>query len=166
MLHALLSDDAIRALLKEARTIAIIGAKDKAGQPVDDVGRYLIAAGYKIIPVHPTRKNVWGLPTYAKLEDVPDPVDIVDVFRASEYCPEHARETVRLASRPSCFWMQLGISNPEASALVEDAGILSVSDKCIKIEHALLVEGPAQGGSCAPGLTARPCSGTCSGTKA
>lgn len=134
-----LSDTTIRTLLKESKVIAIIGAKDKAGQPVDDVGRYLMAAGYTVIPVHPARQNVWGLRTYKSVEDIPEQVDIVNVFRASEYCAEHARETLRLATRPRCFWMQLGISNPEATALMQDAGILSVSDKCIKIEHLRLI---------------------------
>lgn len=137
------SDTAIHTLLKESRVIAVIGAKDKAGQPVDDVGRYLMAAGYKVIPVHPVRQNVWGLPTYKSIEEIPEPIDIVDVFRASEFCLEHARETIRLASRPRCFWMQLGISNSEASRLAEDCGILSVSDKCIKIEHMRLAAGQA-----------------------
>lgn len=137
------SDTAIHTLLKESRVIAVIGAKDKAGQPVDDVGRYLMAAGYKVIPVHPMRQNVWGLPTYKSIEEIPEPIDIVDVFRASEFCLEHARETIRLASRPRCFWMQLGISNSEASRLAEDCGILSVSDKCIKIEHMRLAAGQA-----------------------
>lgn len=136
MLHAFLSDDTIRTLLGEVRTIAIIGAKDKAGQPVDDVGRYLLAAGYKIIPVHPKRKNVWGLPTYTSIVDVPDPIDLVNVFRASQFCADHARETLALKSRPRCFWMQLGISSREATQLVESCGILSVSDRCIKVEHA------------------------------
>lgn len=135
------SDTTIRTLLKEARVIAIIGAKDKAGQPVDEVGRYLMAAGYTVIPVHPARQNVWGLPTCKSVEEIQEPVDIVNVFRASEYCVAHARETLRLVARPRCFWMQLGISSPEAAALVEDAGILSVSDKCIKIEHLRLVAG-------------------------
>ncbi len=136
MLHAFVSDDTIRILLGEIKTIAIIGAKDKAGQPVDDVGRYLLAAGYKIIPVHPKRQNVWGLPTYPSLVDVPEPIDLVNVFRAPEFCVNHAHETLALKSRPRCFWMQLGISSREATKLVESCGILSVSDKCIKIEHA------------------------------
>ena len=142
MSHTPFSDESIRLLLKECRTIAVVGAKDKPGQPVDEVGRYLLACGYTIIPIHPKRKDVWGLTTYASLAEVPVPVDIVDVFRAPDFCAGHARETLRLASRPRCFWMQLGISNKEAESLVEDAGILSVSDKCIKIEHARLLGAP------------------------
>lgn len=69
MLQVFMSDERLRAALAEAKTIAIVGAKDKQGQAVDDVGRYLIAAGYRVIPVHPVRKNVWGLNTYASLAE-------------------------------------------------------------------------------------------------
>lgn len=75
MLQVFMSDERLRAALTEARTIAVIGAKDKPGQAVDEVGRYLIAAGYTVIPVHPVRKNVWGLETYASLGDIKERVD-------------------------------------------------------------------------------------------
>ncbi|WP_303236936.1 CoA-binding protein [uncultured Bilophila sp.] len=139
MLQTFLSDDRMRTLLSEARTIAVIGAKDKPGQPVDRVGRYLIQAGYQVIPVHPTRKNVWGLETYTTLAEVPCPIDIVNVFRAPQYCPDHARETLALSPLPKLFWMQLGIVSPEASALVGKAGIAVVEDLCIMVEHNRLL---------------------------
>lgn len=127
--------DTIRALLQKARTIAVIGAKDAPGQPVDGVGRYLMKAGYTVIPVHPVRKNVWGLTTYPSIKDVPGPVDIVDLFRAAGYCPDHAREVLALAHKPMAFWMQLGITSPEATELMEEAGISVIQDKCLKVEH-------------------------------
>ena len=139
MLQTFLSDDRMRSFLSEARTIAVIGAKDKAGQPVDRVGRYLIQAGYQVIPVHPTRKNVWGLQTYATLAEVPCPIDIVNVFRAPQYCPDHARETLALFPLPRLFWMQLGIASPEAFSLVGKAGISVVEDLCIMVEHNRLL---------------------------
>lgn len=139
MLQMFLSNDRMRTLLSEARTIAVIGAKDKSGQPVDRVGRYLIQAGYQIIPVHPTRKNVWGLQTYTSLAEVPCPIDIVNVFRAPQYCPDHARETLALSPHPKLFWMQLGIASPEAASLVGKAGIAVVEDLCIMIEHNRLL---------------------------
>ena len=139
MLQTFLSDDKMRRLLSEARTIAVIGAKDKAGQPVDRVGRYLIQVGYQVIPVHPTRKNVWGLQTYATLAEVPCPIDIVNVFRAPQYCPDHARETIALSPLPRLFWMQLGIASPEASSLVGKVGISVVEDLCIMVEHNRLL---------------------------
>ena len=82
----------LRALLRNAKDIAILGAKDKPGQPVDGVGRYLRGQGYTIWPVHPARATVWGLAAYPDLAALPKPVDIIDVFRAPQYCPEHARQ--------------------------------------------------------------------------
>lgn len=130
--------ETLRALLRDAKTVAIAGAKDAPGQPVNDVGRYLMAAGYTVIPVHPARQNVWGLPTYKSLGDLPGPVDIIDLFRAAEYCPDHAREVLDLSWRPRAFWMQLGIESPEATALLEPAGITVVQAACIKLEHMRL----------------------------
>lgn len=106
MLQTFLSDGRMREFLTQARTIAVVGAKDKEGQPVDRVGKYLIQAGYQVIPVHPIRKDVWGLQTYPSLAEVPFSVDIVNVFRAPQYCPDHARETVALSPLPQLFWMR------------------------------------------------------------
>ncbi len=142
MLHTFLSDEKLRGLLSESRTIAIVGAKDKEGQPVDRVGKYLLQAGYTVIPVHPVRKNIWGLPTYSTLADVPCPIDIVNVFRAPQYCPEHAREAAALPSLPRLFWMQLGIVSPEASAIAGNAGMPVIEDLCIMIEHQRLLRNP------------------------
>ena len=127
--------DTIRDLLENAHTIAVVGAKDAPSQPVDGVGRYLIEAGYTVIPVHPVRKNVWGLTTYPSLNDVPHPVDIVNIFRAPQYCPGHAHEVLALAHKPAAFWMQLGINSTEAASLMHQAGILVVQNKCLKVEH-------------------------------
>ena len=153
-----IADDTRHDLLRTARTIAIIGAKDRAGHPVDDVGRYLLQAGYRVVPVHPTRENVWGLPTWKRLTDIPEPVDIVNVFRASEACPAHAREALELAVRPRAFWMQLGIVNAEAAALAVKAGMLTFEDVCIKTEHQRLAV-PVH----APVFTCRQCGQCCRG---
>ena len=141
MLQVFMSDERLRAALAEAKTIAIVGAKDKPGQAVDDVGRYLIAAGYRVIPVHPVRKNVWGLKTYASLAEVQEQVDIVDVFRAPEFCPGHALEAANMPLTPKLFWMQLGIRSAEASQIVGKAGMAVVDDKCIMVEHRRLLGG-------------------------
>lgn len=138
MLQTFLSDDRLRSLLEQARTIAIVGAKDKPGQPVDSVGRYLVQAGYKVVPVHPVRKDVWGLPTYQVLSDIPFAVDIVDVFRAPEYCAGHAREALQLSPLPHVFWMQLGITSPEAVQIAGDAGMVVVEDSCLSVTHQRL----------------------------
>lgn len=137
----MLFDDTLRRVLQDARRIAIVGAKDKAGQPVDDVGRYLLAAGYDIYPVHPVRATVWGLPAYKTLANLPQCVDIINLFRAPEYCPAHAREVLALPWKPLCFWMQSGIRSAEAGELMAQVGVRVVEDACIAVEHRRLLGG-------------------------
>lgn len=137
----MLFDDTLRGYLAAARTIAIIGAKDKPGQPVDDVGRYLMEAGYTVIPVHPVRKNVWGLETYPTVSDIPVRIDIVNVFRAAQYCAGHAVEVLALPQPPALFWMQTGIRSPEAGHMLAKAGIAVVEDRCIMVDHHRLLGG-------------------------
>ena len=131
-------DESMRKALSEAKVIAVIGAKDREGQPVNMVGTYLIDQGYTVIPVHPVRQNVWGLTTYKSIEDVPVPVDIVNVFRASQHCPAHADEVLKLAHQPAMFWMQSGIRSQEAGKKLAAKGIAVVEDKCIMVEHSRL----------------------------
>ncbi len=137
----MLFDVRLKNILSDAKTIAIIGAKDKAGQPVDTVGRYLIAAGYTVFPVHPVRENVWGLPTYKSIAELPSQVDIINLFRASSYCASHAEEVIQYGLKPQCFWMQEGISSPQATTLLsqyaESHGhpLRIVENLCIKIVH-------------------------------
>ena len=131
----MLLDDRLKSLLQHTRSIAIVGAKDKPGQPVDRVGRYLLAQGYSIFPVHPVRATVWGLTAWPSLAQLPQPVDMVNLFRASEHCPAHAREILELAWKPRCFWMQEGIRCAEAGELMARAGVIVVEDLCIKTEH-------------------------------
>ena len=128
----------LRNILTLPKTIAIVGAKDKPGQAVDGVGRYLVEAGYTVVPVHPVAGEVWGLKAYPSLADVPVDIDIVDVFRAPEFCTAHAREAAALPHRPQAFWMQLGISSADARSVAEAAGMDVVEDACIKIEHRQL----------------------------
>jgi predicted CoA-binding protein len=133
MLH---SDKELAALLRQVKTIAVVGAKDKPGQPVDRVGRYLIEAGFDVIPVHPKRAVVWGLTAYPSLADVPRPIDAVDLFRAADACPVHAREVLALAARPKIFWMQSGIVSLEAAAILSGSGVDVVQDRCLMVDHA------------------------------
>jgi len=128
-------DEQLKKKLAGCRSVAIVGAKDKPGSPVDRVGRYLIEAGFTVYPVHPVRTNVWGLPTYAALGDIPHPVDIVDLFRAAENCPGHARETLALATLPQIFWMQSGIFSLEARTLLSPTPITVVENLCLMVEH-------------------------------
>lgn len=134
----MLDFNSIKDILAQSKTIAVIGAKDKPSQPVDMVGRYLISAGFNVIPVHPKRQNVWGLKTYPSIKDVEEPVDIVDLFRASQFCPDHAREVLQLAQPPKLFWMQSGIRSPEAEELLAGTPTHVVSDECLMVVHRRL----------------------------
>ncbi len=129
---------AFQNVLQSAKTIAILGAKDKKGHPVDMVGRYLLAVGYTVYPVHPVRTSVWGLPVYKTLAELPERADIVNVFRASAHCLAHAKEVVALPWKPLCFWMQLGIHSLGAAQLLAAQHIRVVEDICIKMEHEKL----------------------------
>ncbi len=135
----MLSDNDLCKVFKEARVIAIVGAKDKPGQPVSEVGRYFIQAGYTVIPLHPTRSSAWGLPAYKNLAETSGPIDIVLVFRRPECCPEHAQETLMLAPLPGIFWMQRGIASEEAARLMREAGVTVEQDRCLMAEHRRLV---------------------------
>jgi len=136
-------DDQIRTLLSSAKTIAIVGAKDKHGQPVDAVGRYLIKAGYTVWPVHPLRRSAWGLPAFPSLMKLPGKADIISLFRAASACPEHAQEVLALSWKPSAFWMQTGIRSPEAGQALAAHGISVIEDLCIMVEHSRLLAGVA-----------------------
>jgi predicted CoA-binding protein len=126
------------ALFAEIRTIAVVGAKDTPGQPVDMVGRYLIEQGYTIVPVHPVRKTVWGIAAYPSLREVDVAVDMVNLFRAPQHCPGHAREFLDMRPLPKVFWMQLGIFSPEARMILDAVPVTVVEDRCSKIEHMLV----------------------------
>jgi len=141
-MHTCLDDPTLTHLLQAARSIAIIGAKDTPTQAVNMVGTYLIEQGYTLIPVHPVRKIVWGIPAFASIADITFPVDLVLVFRAPEYCLGHAREFLTMPYLPKTFWMQKGIQSPEATTILEEKNIIVVQDLCIKIEHERLAIPP------------------------
>lgn len=153
----MLFDDRLRELLIAAQTIAIVGAKDKPGSPVEHVGRYLLEAGYRVFPVHPARREVWGLPAFRALAETPVPPDIICLFRAPQYCPEHAREALALPRLPLLFWMQEGIVSPEAGMLMAEAGVPVVEDMCMETVHKRLFPSPRNCFSC------RRCGHCCTG---
>ncbi len=134
----LTDDDQIRTLLKEAKTIAVLGLSPKPDRDSHRVAVYLRDCGYRILPVRPGQKELLGERAYASLVDVSEPVDIVDVFRRSDQVMPHARESLRV--KPKAFWMQLGIENEEAARLLTENGIDVVMNRCIKIEHGRLVQ--------------------------
>jgi len=131
MLH---NDKELAALLREVKTVAIIGAVDKPNRPVDNVGREMMNMGFDIIPVHPARKDVWGLTTYTSVTEIPDQVDVVDLFRNAQFCPDHAREVLKMDPLPKIFWMQSGIASSEAREILAETDITIVEDRCLKVE--------------------------------
>ncbi|WP_031479229.1 CoA-binding protein [Maridesulfovibrio frigidus] len=135
----LLDEKKLAALLNEVKVIAVIGAVDKLGRPVDMVGKYLIEAGYNVIPVHPKRDHVWGLKTYRSIIEIPEKIDLIDVFRASQYCPDHAKECLKLEILPKVFWMQQGIFSPEAREILTKKNITVIEDRCTMVDHKRLI---------------------------
>lgn len=126
----------LRRILAESRTIAVVGLSAQPHRPSHEVALYMRSQGYRIIPVNPAYTEVLGERCYASLELVPEPVDIVDVFRRTEEVLPVARQAIAIGAR--CFWQQLGVLNEAADQLVREAGLEAVMDLCIKIEHARL----------------------------
>jgi uncharacterized protein len=125
-------DDALRALLEDAETIAVVGLSSKPDRPSYDVAAYLQRHGYRIVPVNPHETEVLGESAYRSLVDLPQDirVDVVDVFRRSEQIPEIARQAVRIGART--LWLQEGIVNEEAERIASEAGLVVIMDMCIK----------------------------------
>jgi len=130
------ADADIKTILSSSKTIAVLGLSPKPGRDSYQVAAYLKDRGYTVIPVRPAQAEILGEKAYPSLDDVPGPVDIVDVFRSSEQILPHAHEALR--RKPGTFWMQEGIENREAAALLTAAGIDVVMDRCIKREHTRL----------------------------
>jgi predicted CoA-binding protein len=126
----------IPALLQSAHTIAVVGLSAKPGRPSYGVAKYLQEVGYRIIPVNPHETEVLGEKCYPNLEAVPERVDIVDIFRRSDFVPEIVESAVRMGAR--AVWMQQGIVDAEAAARAEAAGLQVVMDRCILREHVRL----------------------------
>jgi predicted CoA-binding protein len=123
------TDDQLRTLLANVRTIAIVGASSKPDRPSHGVMKTLINAGYRVIPVSPRESSVFGRQSYASLEDVSEPVDVVDVFRRAEDTPAIAEQAVKIGAK--VLWLQLGISNDEAARIATAAGLTVIMDLCI-----------------------------------
>ena len=130
------SDDELRKLLTEANTVAMVGASSDPDKASHGIMRKLQHVGYRVIPVNPRETEVLGEKAYSALEEIPDPVDIVDVFRRSEETPAIADQAVRLGAK--ALWLQLGISNEDAAARATAGGLMVVMDTCIGVTHTLL----------------------------
>ena len=138
----LVDDDAgLARILREARTVAVLGAKADAGEPAFYVPAYLYARGYRILPVNPVfaGRTIHGERVAATLAELSEPVDVIDVFRRPEYLGGHAREILALPWRPRAVWFQLGIRNDGAAVTLARAGIEVVQDRCMMPEHRRLI---------------------------
>ena len=136
------SDDYIRRILKDTRTIAMAGASPNWVRPSNFAMKYLQGKGYQVHPINPGHagKEIWGWTTYASLADVPGPIDMLDIFRNSEAAGGLIDEAVSLKDEKGIktIWMQIGVINADAAKRAEDAGLTVVMDRCPKIEYVRL----------------------------
>jgi predicted CoA-binding protein len=140
MNHDQYPDGYILGVLNTVKTIAMVGISPKDNRPSYFAFKYLLDRGYHMIPVNPGHagQEILGQKVYAKLSDIPESVDMVDIFRASEHIMPIVKETLALKPRPAVVWMQLTVRNDEAAKLAEDAGIKVVMNRCPKIEYGRL----------------------------
>jgi len=140
MNHDSYPDSYIRGILNTVKTIAMVGVSPKDNRPSYFAFKYLLERGYHMIPVNPGQagKEILGQKVYARLADIPEPVDMVDIFRASQHVMPIVEEAVTLKPKPQVIWMQLTVRNDEAAKRAEDAGMKVVMDRCPKIEYGRL----------------------------
>lgn len=129
----------LRRILKQSRTIAVVGLSADWHRPSYFAAKYMQEHGYRIVPVNPRYESILGERCYARLEDIAFPVDMVDVFRREADVPPIARSAVAIGAR--CLWQQLGVASAEGDRIATEAGLDSVMDRCVKIEHARLFGG-------------------------
>jgi predicted CoA-binding protein len=141
MNHDSYPDAYIRDILATVKTIAVVGMSPNESRPSFYVSEYLLARGYRIIPVNPGQagKEILGQKVFARLTDVPEAIDMVDVFRASQYVPSVVEEALALQPRPRVIWTQIGVRDDAAAAKAEAAGIKVVMNRCPKIEYPRLI---------------------------
>ncbi|MBA3331445.1 MAG: CoA-binding protein [Actinobacteria bacterium] len=121
-------------ILRESRTIALVGASPRASRPSNSVMRYLLDQGYRVIPVRPGAEEVLGERCVASLAEIDEPIDLVDVFRRAEHAPGVAREAV--AAGAKALWLQSGLVSPEARRIAVEGGLDYVEDSCTAVVHA------------------------------
>ncbi len=140
MNHDNYDDSYIRGILNTVKTIAMVGASAKDNRPSYFAFKYLAERGYNMIPINPglAGKELLGKPIYAKFADVPEPIDMVDIFRAAPYAVPIVQEALALKPKPGVIWMQLSVRNDEAAALAEANGMKVVMNRCPKIEYGRL----------------------------
>jgi len=138
--HDSYSDSYIRGILNSVKSIAMVGASERESRPSYFAFKYLLERGYTMIPVNPGKagETILGRRVYARLADVPEPIDMVDIFRNSRFAPAVVEEALALKPRPQVIWMQLGVRNDAAAALAEANGLKVVMNRCPKIEYGRL----------------------------
>jgi predicted CoA-binding protein len=138
--HDSYPDAYIRGILNTVKTIAMVGASEKESRPSYFAFKYLHERGYTMIPVNPGQAGheILGRKIYAKLDDIPEPIDMVDIFRASKYALPIVADALALEPRPRVIWMQLGVRSEEAAKLAEENGLKVVMNRCPKIEYGRL----------------------------
>lgn len=124
-------------ILTNYRTIAVVGLSSEPDRPAYSIARYLKKKGYRIIPVNPGETEVLGEMAYPDLSSVPEPIEIVNIFRRPEFVPDVVEEAIAVGAK--AVWMQEGIVNGKAAKAAEDAGLLVVMDRCIRSEHRRMV---------------------------
>jgi predicted CoA-binding protein len=133
------SIDMIKRILREYKTIAVVGLSAKWNRPSHFAAKYMKEHGYKIIPVNPGYDEILGEKCYPSLFDIPEPVDIVDIFRRSEDVPPIVEDAINIGAK--VVWMQLTVINEEAASRAREAGLEVVMNRCVKIEHGRLFGG-------------------------
>lgn len=132
-----MTDAAMKELLQSTRTIAVVGLSDKPDRPSHHVSAYMQAHGYRIIPVNPAITTALGQRSYPTLLDIPEPVDMVDVFRQSDAVPAIVQDAIAIGAKS--LWLQEGVVHEAAAAQAADAGLAVVMDRCVLKEHARLL---------------------------
>jgi predicted CoA-binding protein len=142
----LIDDDlGLAAILREAKTVAVLGAKESPSEPAHYVPAYLAGRGYRIRPVNPrfVGRRLHDATTVARLDELTEPVDVIEIFRRPEYLPGHADEILALPWRPKAVWFQLGIKNDAAAEKLARAGLRVVQNRCMMPEHRRLIAAKA-----------------------
>lgn len=133
-----MDDQRLKQLLSEAKTIAVVGVSDNPNKTANQIAEYLLRVGYSVIPVNPMLEEWNGRKAYPSVESIPGRIDIVDVFRRSEFLAGVAEDAVRHGDVGLVF-NQLGLSSPEAEQIVRDAGLDYIENRCLYVEHARLL---------------------------
>ncbi len=130
---SLVSVSVLKQVLRDSGTIAVVGLSPKDSRPSNQVARYLQGVGYRIIPVNPGQSEILGEQCYPDLLSIPERIDLVDIFRSADQVEPIVRDAIQIRAR--VVWMQQGVVNQQAATIGEQAGLLVIMDRCIKVDH-------------------------------